>query len=60
MIHLDLTEDIWLIKQIDTNEADTKQASLQTQRDMLNLLTRVRARLENRKAAEIRQEIARE
>ena len=33
---------------------------MQTQRDMLNLLTRVRARLENRKAYEIRQEIARE
>ena len=33
---------------------------MQTQRDMLNLLTRVRARLENRKASEISEEIARE
>lgn len=48
------TKGIELTKQVNTEEEDTKRASNHTARDLMNLLTRAKAKHEGRNATEIR------
>ena len=50
-----------LVKEVKSvNDEDVDKATQQTQRDLLNMITRSRSKLENRPASEIRQELATE
>ncbi len=51
-------QGIVLVKQVKTTEEDIKKASDHTQRDLLNLLVRVKAKKEGRDATIVRKEIA--
>ncbi len=51
-------QGIVLVKQVKTTEEDIKKASDHTQRDLLNLLVRVKAKKEGRDASIVRKEIA--
>ena len=50
---------IELTQQVQTDEEDTRRASLHTMRDLLNLLTRAKAKKDGRKASDIRKELSR-
>ena len=47
-----------LVLQVDTKEADIREASSQTQRDLMNMLLRTRARLEKKDVRELRKEFS--
>ena len=51
------TKGLELVKQVNTTDTATRKASNNTQRDLLNLIVRIRSSLEKKLAKDLRDEI---